>query len=108
LDAHHCNPETTAQIEQAGGGYLVPVKENQPILLAQCKEVTQNAAMMITENQTVDPGHGRITTRHAQLYSIGSVILDPRWQKSGIRTLIVINRETFNTSTKKTTVETSH
>jgi len=108
LDAHHCNPETTAQIEQAGGGYLVPVKENQPILLAQCKEVTQNAAMMITENQTVDPGHGRITTRYAQLYSIGSVILDPRWQKSGIRTLIVINRETFNTSTKKTTVETSH
>jgi ribosomal protein L18E len=22
LDAHHCNPETTAQIHQAGGQYL--------------------------------------------------------------------------------------
>jgi hypothetical protein len=31
LDAHHCNPTTTAQIHQAGGQYVIQVKENQPI-----------------------------------------------------------------------------
>jgi len=107
-DAHHCNPETTAQIEQSNGRYIVQVKENQPILLAQCKEVAQNASLMITENQTVDPGHGRITTRQAQLFSMKSTALDARWQKSAINTLIVIHRETFNTSTEKATAEASY
>jgi len=36
------------------------------------------------------------------------VILDSRWQKSGINTLIVMNRETFNTRTEKTTTEASY
>jgi predicted transposase YbfD/YdcC len=108
LDAHPCNPETTAQIAQAGGGYIVQVKENQPILLAQCQEVAQNASLIIAENQTVDPGHGRITTRQAQLFSMRPTALDARWQKSAISTLIVISRETFNASTEKTTAEVSY
>lgn len=108
LDAHHCNPETTAQIAQSKGRYIVQVKENQPILLAQCKEVAQNASLMMAENQTVDPGHGRITTRQAQLFSMKPMTLDMRWQKSAISTLIVVHRETFNTSTKKTTTEASY
>ena len=33
LDAHHFNPLTTSRIHQAGGHYLIQVKENQPILL---------------------------------------------------------------------------
>ena len=45
LDAHHINPETTTQIEQAGGQYIIQVKENQPVLLAQCKELAQNARL---------------------------------------------------------------
>ncbi len=108
LDAHHCNPETSAQIAQADGLYIIQVKENQPILLAQCQEMAQHTSQMITENQTVDPGHGRITTRQAQLFSMASMTLDPRWQQSAINTLIVIHRETFNTHTKKTTAETSY
>lgn len=108
LDAHHCNPETTGQIEQAGGSYIIQVKENQPILLAQCRELALNASMMVTENKIIDPGHGRITTRHAQLFPMKPVALDPRWQKSNIGTLIVINRETFDTSKKKTTTESSY
>jgi len=107
-DAHHCNPETTAQTGQAGGGYLVQVKENQPNLLAHCQEVGQNASLMGAENQTVDPGHGRITTRQAQLFSMASAALDARWHKSAIRTLIVIHRETFNARTEKATAETSY
>ena len=108
LDAHHCNPETTAQIAQSKGSYVVQVKENQPILLAQCQEVAQNASLMMAQNQTVDPGHGRITTRQAQLFSMASTTLDTRWQKSAINTLIVVHRETFNTHTEKTTTDTSY
>ena len=37
LDAHHFNPITTAQIDQAGGVYLTQVKENQATFLQQCK-----------------------------------------------------------------------
>ncbi|KJV05156.1 hypothetical protein, partial [Methylocucumis oryzae] len=56
------------------------VKENQPILLAQCQEVAQNASLMIAQNETVDPEHGRITTRQAQLFSMASTSLDTHWQ----------------------------
>ncbi|TAL41708.1 MAG: hypothetical protein EPN89_18710 [Methylovulum sp.] len=37
-----------------------------------------------------------------------STALDARWQKSAINTLIVIHRETFNTSTEKATAEASY
>jgi len=43
LDAHHCNPETTAQIASAGGTYLTQVKENQPTLLKQCQLLEKKA-----------------------------------------------------------------
>jgi hypothetical protein len=43
LDAHHCNPKTTAQIHQAGGEYVIQVKENQPTLLKQCQHLAATA-----------------------------------------------------------------
>lgn len=108
LDAHHCNPETTAQIEQAGGSYITQVKDNQPTLLAQCKELSKKTSMMSAENTTVTPGHGRIAKRHARLFPMTSPFLDQRWQKSGLSTLVVMHRETFDTSKQKTTMEESY
>jgi len=108
LDAHHCNPESLGQIESAGGSYLVQVKENQPILFANCQELANNVAEKVFEQRTVDSSHGRITTRHAQLFSMTSVALDPRWQKCNLDTLIVMNRETVNQRTQKTTIEVSY
>jgi predicted transposase YbfD/YdcC len=108
LDAHHCNPETTAQIQGADGSYLIQVKENQPILLEQCRQLAENAGLRVAEHRSVDPGHGRITLRQAQLFPMASVPLDPRWQDSGIRTLIVLHRETFNTATQKESADTSY
>ena len=108
LDAHHINPETTTQIEQAGGQYIIQVKENQPVLLAQCKELAQNAPLMIADNENIDIGHGRITQRQARLFSMKSIDLDRRWQKSGLNTLIVIHRETFEPRSQKTTKEESY
>ena len=54
-DAHHCNPTTTAQIHQAGGQYVIQVKENQPILLKHCQDLAATtaplAAMRSVPNQ---------------------------------------------------------
>jgi predicted transposase YbfD/YdcC len=105
LDAHHCNPETMTQIEQAGGLYLIQVKENQPKLLEQCRALAGQSPLAETIEH--DCGHGLITTRQANLYNVQLSDIDSRWQHSGLRTLVVMNRETFNKSSQKITNETT-
>jgi predicted transposase YbfD/YdcC len=105
LDAHHCNPETMTQIEQAGGLYLIQVKENQPKLLEQCRALAGQSPLAETIEH--DCGHGIITTRQANLHNVQLSDIDNRWQDSGLRTLVVMNRETFNKSSQKITNETA-
>lgn len=100
LDAHHCNPISTTQIHSAGGVYLIQVKENQEVLLKQCQTLAQTQPIM-AEVTKVDKGHGRVTTRHAKVLPTESVKLDPRWKDSGISTCVVVERETYEVSTKK-------
>jgi predicted transposase YbfD/YdcC len=107
LDAHHFNPETTAQIHQAGGIYLIQAKENQPILLQQCQTLAASHSAL-AETAEHDKAHGRITSRRAKLFSLAPLILDQRWKDSGLSTLVVMERETFEVSKQKTTVETSY
>ncbi|MCI5146154.1 MAG: hypothetical protein D3923_11650, partial [Candidatus Electrothrix sp. AR3] len=42
------------------------------------------------------------------LFSMKSLNLDKRWRDSGMKSLTVVKRETFETSKKKTTVEKSY
>lgn len=107
LDALHCNPETTAQIHQADGIYLIQVKENQEVLLQQCKELaaTQPA---ITEMEANDKANGRVTMRRVKHFSIVQKTVAPRWLKSGLTTLVVVTRETFQVSKQKNTLDTSY
>lgn len=107
LDAHHLNPLTTSQIHQAGGSYIIQVKENQPILLDKCRTL-KTTGELIVENIDHDKANGRVTVRHSKLFSMESVNLDKRWRDSGMKSLTVVRRETFKASTKKTTVETSY
>ena len=107
LDAHHCNPITTAQIQQAGGTYLIQVKENQPILLEQCRTLGETGTL-INEDIDYDKANGRITTRHARLFSMNSLILDDRWTDSGLTSLVVMEREAIEISTHKKSFETSY
>ncbi|MDP2099994.1 MAG: ISAs1 family transposase [Methylobacter sp.] len=106
LDAHHCNPETMAQVEQAGGLYLIQVKENQPKLLEHCRFLAEQSPLAETINH--DGCHGFVTTRHAQLHNLQLSAIDNRWQHSGLQTLVVMKRETFNQSSQKTSNETSY
>jgi len=107
LDAHHCNPKTTAQIHQAGGVYLTQVKDNQSILFQQCKELAtiQTGIAEVIEN---DKANGRVTLRRAKFFSMLQETLAPRWKESGINTVVVVERETFTIAKKKSTIETSY
>ena len=107
LDAHHLNPVTTSQINQAGGLYLIQVKENQPILLGKCRALEMTGEL-ISENVNHDKANGRMTVRHSSLFSMKSLNLDKRWRDSSMKSLTVVKRETFEASTKKTTAEISY
>ena len=107
LDAHHFNPATLGQIHQAGGIYLAQAKENQPVFLQQCQALrTESAALA----ETVGHGkaNGRVTTRRAQLFLLASLTLDSRWDDSGLSTLLVVERETFDVRTKKSRSDTAY
>lgn len=107
LDAHHFNPATTAQIHQAGGLYLTQVKENQAIFLQQCKMV-HTQCLPLAETIGHEKEHGRVTTRSAQFFSLAPLTLDSRWKNSGLSTLIVVERETFERAKQKNSFETSY
>ena len=107
LDAHHFNPITLTQIHKAEGIYLTQAKENQPVFLQQCQTL-HSQALALAETVEHEKAHGRVTTRRAQLFSLASVTLDLRWKDSGLSALIVVERETFEVSKKKTTFDTSY
>lgn len=100
LDALHCNPLTTAQIQQAQGGYLVQVKANQPTLLAAVRTLAATALPLGTR-QSVDKAHGRLEGRHATFFSLADLPLAPRWQASGLRHVVRVERTTEQLKTAK-------
>jgi len=106
LDAHHCNPETMTQIEQAGGQYLIQVKENQPKLLAHCQWLGRQSSLAETVDH--DLSRGIVCTREAHYHPLNLSSIDSRWSASGLRTLVVMRRETFNKATQETTSDISY
>jgi len=107
LDAHHCNPTTTAQIHQSGGQYVIQVKQNQPILFQQCQDLAATATPWMVHTES-EKGHGRLTTRQGQGFAMSEVPLAARWNASGVHTLVVMQRETMTLATQKTTSETAY
>lgn len=100
LDAVHCNPVTTAQIHQAQGGYLVQVKANQPTLLAAVQTLAATMPPLGTQ-QSVDKAHGRLEVRRATFFSLAALPLPPRWQDSGLRHVVRVDRTTEQLATAK-------
>jgi len=100
LDAHYFNPTTTTQIHQAGGVYLTQVKENQAIFHQQCKDLHAKF-LPLAETINHEKAHGRVTTRKSQLFDLAPLTLNSRWKNSGLSTLMVLERETFDVSKPK-------
>ena len=64
--------------------------------------------MRIGADSSTEKGHGRITVRRAVLYSTEGLKLHGRWDDSGIQTLVVMERETFEVKKQKTSHEISY
>jgi predicted transposase YbfD/YdcC len=107
LDAHHCNPTTTAHIHQAGGQYVIQVKDNQPLLLKQCQHGAATA-VPLGSHAECEKGHGRLTTREGQCFGMHALDVAPRWSDSGVHTLVVMKRHTLTLATQQTTCETAY
>lgn len=100
LDAAHCNPETTTQIHQAQGLYLVQVKANQPPLLTAAQTLA-TTAVPVRSCQSVDKAHGRLEVRRATFFSCAPLPLAPRWQSSGLQQLSRVERTVEQLATAK-------
>ena len=107
LDALHMNPTTTAQINLAGGIYIIQVKDNQEELRKQCERLASedDPLEVIT---TVEKGHGRHETRKGAFFDMEKIEFAERWSESGIRTLIMMERQTIKTAHWKVSSEVSY
>jgi predicted transposase YbfD/YdcC len=107
LDALHCDPATTAMIEQGQGRYIVQVKENQAELLEDLRQIPR-FTRMASRHESLEKGHGRVEYRAGEFYSIEGEYFDERWKESGLRTLGVITRQTRVLKTGKESLEVSY
>jgi predicted transposase YbfD/YdcC len=107
LDALHMNPTTTAQINLAGGTYIIQVKDNQETLRAQCARLAAEDVPLgvIT---TTEKGHGRHETRNGTFFDLEKIAFPERWSESGLRTLVVMKRQTIITAQHKASSEVSY
>ena len=106
LDALHCKPGTLAIITQAGGKYLVGVKENQKQLKKQIGAAMENQSCLL-KIRTEEKGHGRIERRIYRFYDVLELEKAERWETCQIRTAIKVGRERFEIKTNKTSIEES-
>lgn len=105
-DALHFVPATLNLIHSSNGVYLVGLKENQAEMLEEMMGVLKRRK---TDYQqvTVEKGHGRIEKRVYQSIDVRGEYFDPRWKKSGLSTLIKIERSRTDTKTMQVTQETA-
>jgi predicted transposase YbfD/YdcC len=86
IDAMGCQKEIAAKIVELGGDYVLPVKDNQPALLADIQECFAKAAEDDFANvqhdtyQTEERGHGREEKRHYQIIINPEFASKPEWK----------------------------
>jgi len=107
LDALHMNPTTTAQINLAGGIYIIQVKDNQEELRKQCERLAaeDDPLEVIT---AMEKGHGRHETRQGAFFDMEKNEFAERWSDSGLRTLIVMERQTIKIARRQVSSEVSY
>jgi predicted transposase YbfD/YdcC len=107
LDALHLSSELAALIAEKGGTYLLQVKANQKLLLEDCKHIDDHLTTPHTK-KTYEKAHGREEIRIGFGYTLNEESLPPRWAESGVKTLIVVERERKCTKTQKKSKEKSY
>lgn len=107
LDALHLNPGTLETINSAGGTYLAGLKGNQPELSG---EMVFEAEVREPVHSRIDreKGHGRLERRTYECFDISGAALDKRWDDSGMRALVRVEREREITLTANKSLEVSY
>ena len=96
IDAAGTQVEIAQQIQSQKGDYLLPVKGNQPGLLAACEanfahaQATDFSEAEVTEHESVERTHGRIDERYT-LAIANPKRLPAEW--SAVKVIVQVNRE---------------
>jgi predicted transposase YbfD/YdcC len=106
-DALHLYPEMTEMIHQAGGTFLIGVKDNQKELHEDMKAHARSFKPT-KEDKTVDKGHGRLDVREYACFDLSEEYFEDRWAKSGFSSLIQVKRSRTDLKTNKSSHETAY
>ena len=80
-DAIHCQATTAGIIRDRGGDYLLALKANHPLLLAEVADFFACPSEALAEITTTDADHGRVETRHHRVsHDIGWLFSDRRYK----------------------------
>ena len=90
MDALHSNFETVELIRQAGGHYLLTLKENTGHQLELARSMRWSSGRVCRHSEDLDKDHGRIEQRHAAALEVD----DPdRFGFRDVRQVFRINRD---------------
>lgn len=106
-DALHLHPGMTAPIHQAGGVFVIGLKDNQKELLGDMIDHTE-AFVAVAHHQTIDKGHGRLEIRNYSCFDISEEYVDNRWEESGLSSLIRVDRVRTTLKTNESSQEASY
>jgi len=106
-DALHLDPAMTALVEQAGGVFVIGLKDNQKDLLQDMVDHT-NAFYAKVTHATVDKGHGRLEIRKYACFDISQEYFENRWNNSGFRSLISVQRSRTVLKSNESSEETAY
>lgn len=106
-DALHLSPETTKTIANAGGIFLIGLKENQKELLA---DMSKDASFLSPVNQLIslEKGHGRIDKRTYFHYDVSWEYFDERWEESNFQSLFKVIRQRTDLATGEVNIKTAY
>ena len=101
LDALFATPNLLNLLPGADVGYVVGLKANQNELLAQARKLRQQRAVF--DWSPCEKGHGRVEERHYQGYELPLWHLQERWSKTGLQTVVWVDRSRYRTKDGQTT-----
>lgn len=106
-DALHLHPEMTGPIAQAGGVFVIGLKDNQRELLNDMIDHSC-AFRAVAYHRTVDKGHGRLEIRTYSCFDIREEYVESRWQTSQFSSLIRVERSRTVLKTNESSQEVTY
>lgn len=107
LDALHLKPNSLKLINQAGGQFMVGLKENQPELTKQMKDYSHYHSP-IYNRLDKEHGHGREEERFYLSYNVNTVNFERRWDVVNFQSMVKVLRKQRIAKKNKSMYEESY